>query len=47
MLGDRVDVFGGVDWSSPRWPDISTKSAFDVREWTQRVGKESCWEGNE
>ena len=36
-----------VDWSSPRWPDTSTKSAFDVREWTQRVGKESCWEGNE
>ena len=32
-------------WSSPRWPDTSTKSAFDVREWTQRVGKESCWEG--
>ena len=31
--------------SSPRWPDTSTKSAFDVREWTQRVGKESCWEG--
>ena len=29
----------------PRWPDTSTKSAFDVREWTQRVGKESCWEG--
>ena len=34
-------------WSSPRWPDTSTKRAFDVREWTQRVGKESCWEGNE
>ena len=34
-------------WSSPRWPDTSRKSAFDVREWTQRVGKESCWEGNE
>ena len=34
-------------WSSPRWSDTSTKSAFDVREWTQRVGKESCWEGNE
>ena len=32
-------------WSSPRWPDTSTKSAFDVREWTQRVGKEFCWEG--
>ena len=31
----------------PRWPDTSTKSAFDVREWAQRVGKESCWEGNE
>ncbi len=31
----------------PRWPDTSTKSAFDVREWTQCVGKESCWEGNE
>ena len=36
-----------IGWSSPRWPDTSTKSAFDVREWTQRVGKESCWEGNE
>ena len=35
------------NWSSPRWLDISTKSAFDVREWTQRVGKESCWEGND
>ena len=34
-------------WSSPRWSDTSTESAFDVREWTQRVGKESCWEGNE
>ena len=32
-------------WSSPRWPDTSTKNAFDVREWTQRVGKEFCWEG--
>ena len=37
----------GLEWSSPRWPDTSTKSAFDVREWTQRVGKESCWEGND
>ena len=32
-------------WSSPRWLDTSTKSAFGVREWTQRVGKEFCWEG--
>ena len=23
------------------------KERFDVREWTQRVGKESCWEGND
>ena len=38
---------GNSNWSSPRWPDTSTKSAFDVREWTQRVGKESCWEGND
>ena len=37
----------GQLWSSPRWPDTSTKSAFDVREWTQRVGKEFCWEGND
>ena len=32
-------------WSSLRWLDISTVSACDVREWTLRVGKESCWEG--
>ena len=42
----RPGVFCPTDpWSSPRWPDTSTKSAFDVREWTQRVGKEFCWEG--
>ena len=48
-LGEWFAAVGAVRgaWSSPRWPDTSTKSAFDVREWTRHVGKESCWEGNE
>ena len=45
--GEYTTLTARGEWSSPRWPDTSTKSAFDVREWTQRVGKESCWEGND
>ena len=40
-------TFARCHWSSPRWLDTSAKRAFDVREWTQRVGKESCWEGRD
>ena len=39
-----VDV--GVEFR-PVAPDTSTKRALDVGEWAQRLGKESCWEGQE